>query len=386
MGSFQFITKPRGRRKLGKITASLNEELAKVQWGEYRLGDLFEKINTKKVEAVEDGDLPATTAVLSNNQLGKKVSKTNATVLKSVISATANGFGRTFYQPKEFTVLQDSYAIKLKNNDCIGEKVGMFLVSSLNKIYNKYDWGKKSGWERVKNDYIKLPTKNNEIDFQFMEDFIAELEAQRIAELEAYLTVTGLKNYQLTEDEKYALEQLEKIFLTSYKYKLGDLFEINNTTGFNKDQLTIGNQYDYITRTSNNQGILQTTGFVNHKNLNPSKTWSLGLLQMDFFYRKREWYAGQFVRMIEPKINFLEKTTLFMTTILNKQKSILLNVLVRDVDTTFNNLKVKLPTQNNEIDFEFMETLISAVQKLVIKEVVDWTDAKINATQEVINR
>jgi len=40
------------------------------------------------------------------------------------------------------------------------------------------------------------------------------------------------------------------------------LFEIENTLSFNKDKLTIGDEYDYITRTSQNQGILQTTGFV----------------------------------------------------------------------------------------------------------------------------
>lgn len=31
-----------------------------------------------------------------------------------------------------------------------------------------------------------------------MEEFIAELEAQRIAELEAYLSAAGLKNFELT--------------------------------------------------------------------------------------------------------------------------------------------------------------------------------------------
>ena len=47
--------------------------------------------------------------------------------------------------------------------------------------------------------------------------------------------------------------------------------------------LTDGNEYDYITRTSLNQGVLQTTGFVNDENINNAGTWSLGLLQMDFF-------------------------------------------------------------------------------------------------------
>ena len=83
------------------------------------------------------------------------------------------------------------------------------------------------------------------------------------------------------------------------------MFEIESTLSFNKDVLVEGVEYDYVTRTSQNQGILQTTGFVNKENINPAGTWSLGLLQMDFFYREKPWYAGQFVRKII--INSCEK-------------------------------------------------------------------------------
>ncbi|EQL77071.1 hypothetical protein N410_01500 [Helicobacter pylori GC26] len=58
------------------------------------------------------------------------------------------------------------------------------------------------------------------------------------------------------------------------------MFEIEKILSFNKDALTQGQDYDYITRTSQNQGVLQTTGFVNAENLNPPFTWSLGLLQI----------------------------------------------------------------------------------------------------------
>ncbi|MGN8476847.1 restriction endonuclease subunit S [Helicobacter pylori] len=34
------------------------------------------------------------------------------------------------------------------------------------------------------------------------------------------------------------------------EFKLGDLFEIEKTLSFNKDALTQGQDYDYITRTS----------------------------------------------------------------------------------------------------------------------------------------
>ena len=137
---------------------------------------------------------------------------------------------------------------------------------------------------------------------------------------------------------------------------------------FNADRLVSGTEYDYVTRTSLNQGILQTTGFVNEENINPAGTWSLGLLQMDFFYRKKPWYAGQFIRKITPKIEIPESSILFFSTLLNKQKPRLLSVLVRDVDNVFLSTKICLPTNNGKIDFEFMESFIAELEAQRVAE------------------
>ena len=162
------------------------------------------------------------------------------------------------------------------------------------------------------------------------------------------------------------------------------MFEILSTPSFNADKLVDGDEYDYVTRTSFNQGVLRKTGFVNQDNINKEGTWSLGLLQMDFFYRKNPWYAGQFVRKIVPKISLDDNSIIFFTTLLNKQKQKLLNVLVRDVDRTFSNSYIQLPTKDGKIDFEFMELLISAVQKLAIKDVVLYADEKIQSTKKIV--
>ncbi len=163
------------------------------------------------------------------------------------------------------------------------------------------------------------------------------------------------------------------------EFRLGDLFEIEKTLSFNKDALTQGQDYDYITRTSQNQGVLQTTGFVNAENLNPPFTWSLGLLQMDFFYRKKSWYAGQFMRKITPKTEIENKinsrTAHYFTTLLNALKRPLLSVLVRDIDKTFREQKIQLPlkptakTQTLEdIDFHFMEKFIAELEQCRLAE------------------
>ncbi len=174
------------------------------------------------------------------------------------------------------------------------------------------------------------------------------------------------------------------------EFKLGDLFEIEKTLSFNKDALTQGQDYDYITRTSQNQGVLQTTGFVNAENLNPPFTWSLGLLQMDFFYRKKSWYAGQFMRKITPKTEIKNKINSriahYFTTLLNALKRPLLSVLVRDIDKTFREQKIQLPlkpTANTQtlkdIDFHFMETFIAELEQCRLAELEQCRLAELQA-------
>ena len=163
------------------------------------------------------------------------------------------------------------------------------------------------------------------------------------------------------------------------EYRLGELFEIYNTLSFNTDVLVDGKEYDYVTRTSFNQGVLRTTGFVNKTNINSSGTWSLGLLQMDFFYRSKEWYAGQFVRKIVPKIEIPQEAVMFFTTVLNKQKKSLLSVLVRDVDKTFRETIVRLPIKNNKIDFDFMESFIAELEAERIAELEAERIAELSA-------
>ncbi len=43
-----------------------------------------------------------------------------------------------------------------------------------------------------------------------------------------------------------------------------------------------------------------------------------------------------------------------------------------------------LPTKNGKPDYYFMETLISAVQKFIIKDVIQYADRKINTTKMIV--
>ncbi|GAA8488596.1 restriction endonuclease subunit S [Helicobacter pylori] len=413
----------------------LSSQLNAIKWGEFKLGDLFEKLDLKfkkkifnkqkdisKVQTSEF-DLPLVNAKNGDNGImyyGRSSDFESAEMTIDIVNDGAVSTANVYPQPLKTGVLYNAYLIKPKFTPT-RETLLFFTPCIYKAIKLKFSYENKASWNKVKNELISLPLKPtantqtlDDIDFHFMETFIAELEQCRLAELEqcrlaeleAYLKATGLENTTLSSDEENALNVFNNsgggggntpCGLTWQHFRLGDLFEIEKTLSFNKDALTQGEDYDYITRTSQNQGVLQTTGFVNAENLNPPFTWSLGLLQMDFFYRKKSWYAGQFMRKITPKAEIENKinsrTAHYFTTLLNALKRPLLSVLVRDIDKTFREQKIQLPlkpTANaqtlEDIDFNFMCTLINALMKQIIQGVVQYCSAKIQAAKEIISQ
>lgn len=399
----------------------LSSQLNAIKWGEFRLGDLFEVLSSKKIyhantikihDTQIESSYPYVVCTTTNNGIkGFIIDDPTFTNEKNTLSFAQDTF-TVFYQKQPYftgnkvKILKPKFAFK-------SPKILHFISAILQFILKPLTWGLGSTTESIAEFKFSLPLKPTantqsleDIDFDFMEKFIAELEQCRLAELQAYLKATGLENTTLSNEEENALNVFNgnnsgggntPCGLTWQSFRLGDLFEIEKTLSFNKDALTQGQDYDYITRTSQNQGVLQTTGFVNAENLNPPFTWSLGLLQMDFFYRKKSWYAGQFMRKITPKTEIENKINSriahYFTTLLNALKRPLLSVLVRDIDKTFREQKIQLPlkptakTQTLDgIDFHFMRTLINALMKQIIQGVVQYSGAKIQATKEVISQ
>lgn len=380
--------------------------MQKVEWGDFKIEDVLDwqpqkEIDPLKLEDLKDetemiypfyGQATTNNGIISYNQLTNTV--LNNEKGKPTILIHSNN-QNIIYLETPFYLKDGHGATSVLQAKKLNKVNQMFFIGAIERVIKtKYSYNNKATKIELKNSIINLPVKNGNLDYEFMESFIAELETQRVLEmeiernsqLEAHLFASGLKDYHLTNEEKQVLKDFESGKLISREYKLEDLFEIQNTLSFNKNSLTEGSQYDYITRTSLNQGVLRETGFVNRENINTSGNWSLGLLQMDFFYRKKDWYAGQFIRKVVPKFSLNGFTILYFSVIFNKQKKNLLTGLVRDVDDTFLNTKIHLPSLNNQLNFELIETFITAIQKLVIKDVVMFADKKIETTKSVIQK
>lgn len=370
------------RWKLGKVETSLNEKLKNVKWGEFKLGDLFD-INPTKYYRLQNeeiinknGKVPlVSNSSTDNGIMGFSNLEANNTGNSITCSDTTLGAETMFYQEKDFIGYSHIQHLVPKFEPFNKSIATAIISASIISTSKKYDYGNKFNRVAMNKTKIQLPSKNGKIDFDFIQNTLTEIEISRIEKLETFIIKIGLKNYELSEQEKQVLSDFENDKLDDFT--ISKLFNIHNTKSFNKNKLVVGNEYDYVTRTSQNQGVFDKTGFVNRQNINISGNWSLGLMQMDFFYRKNPWYAGQFVRKISFKEELNEKKAIYFSTLLNKFKEKLLTVLVRDVDKLFLESKLRLPiTKNGEINYDSIETLISATQKLVIKDLILYMEKK----------
>lgn len=92
-----------------------------------------------------------------------------------------------------------------------------FAVAMQKSMMGRFSYGKKLRSSQSEDFTMHLPvTDDGAIDFDFMESFIAELEAERVAELSAYLTVSGLDNYELSSEEESVLKNFQSLKWDTY--------------------------------------------------------------------------------------------------------------------------------------------------------------------------
>ncbi len=81
-----------------------------------------------------------------------------------------------------------------------------------------------------------------------------------------------------------------------------------------------------------------------------------------------------------------KKIRLFFITCINKNQIMFLDYS-SNATNKLPNLTIQLPTtQDGGMDFNFMHTLINALMKQTIQGVVEYCDAKIQATKEIISQ
>lgn len=380
MGSLQHLkTTKHSGGKLGKINAPLNEKLKTVEWGEFKVGDFFE-IGTGSLLSNDDlttGKVPRISAKSDNNgTLGYFDTENlpNARHFENFI--TVNFFGTDggiFYHPYKASVEMKVHTLKISNIE-FNSKTGRFIAAALKQSFLGFGYGSQLSSSKLKNlnFKIQLPiSTNGEIDFEFMESFIAEVEAERIAELETYLLANGLKDYALTAEEQKALDDFEN--LTWQTFNLEKLFGKSTRGKRLKSADRISGDLPFVTAGETDEGVSAFIG-------NDVHIFSENTTTIDMFgsakYRNYKYGGDDHIAVVHteklPKFASIFVTTAIHKSSYNGQFHYGRNFYAKDADE----LNISLPVKQQEPDYATMETVISAVQKLVIKELVLFVDRK----------
>ncbi|WP_273896776.1 restriction endonuclease subunit S [Helicobacter pylori] len=403
----------------------LSSQLNAIKWGEFKLGDLFEIRPTKAYNLTNSHlfDSNAKNPVVTNSSLNNGISgysslepteKGNQITYSD--TTTSEGI---FYQKRPFigySHVQGLYS--LKYHEFWNEKTLLYIVVAFKKVAcGRFDYGNKFNRKIASEMSIILPTNpHGDIDFHFMEQFIAELEQCRLAELEqcrlaeleqcrlaeldAYLKATGLENTTLSSDEENALNVFNNSIggntpcgLTWQSFRLGDLFEVlPYKKRFDANKVNIyasktKDTYPYVVRTSLNNGI---RGYLkeNTNFLNAGNTISFGQDTATMFYQEKPYFTGDKIKILRCKNpNFNKINALFFITSLTKAFRNFSWGSASFSVSIIENQNISLPTnQDGGIDFNFMHTLINALMKQTIQGVVQYSGAKIQATKEIISQ
>lgn len=389
-------------------------------WKEFKLDELFGKPirGTRLVkEQRVTGNIPLITAGFNNQGVAEFISNEEQTTFDGGL--TIDMFGNCFY--RDYAFKADDNILVFDSKD-ISKEAKLFIVTSINKVTKGlYSYGNQYRMKEFSDTIIKLPVKESEeIDWEYMQERITELEQERITELEQYLIATGLNDYELTDEDKDILATKltdggvsqnstsgNGCLKEARMFRVGDLFEKKTMKGYPKVKENLDtNETGYHVYGQNimwqyPQKVVMDEIYL-HK-VNPEHpilayTSSVGEIGMidESFYRSGD--NGAFQGLF-PKWENNRYEVQYVLSILRRyftnfgystsMANIIDLIFILPIQTDTNNTPVI--DQNHTYhpdgyipDWTYMEKYIRAIEKVVIKDVVDYKDSIIAKTKEIV--
>lgn len=384
----------------------------------FRIGDLFD-IHPTSAYKLKNDELFATEGsvpVLSNSSVNNGISGycgLKPTEKGNIItfSDTTTGADTMFYQANPFIGYPHVQGMYPLQPDKWNEKSYLYVISSIRRSAGDgWSYAVKFNRTLVKALQIELPIIESsdlchvytvdDIDWPYMQDRIAELEQDRIAELEAYLAATGLDDYELTDEDKAVLGD-EKDFAN---YRLGEIFSVESINKLSvkgknyvmdKDIISEDGTVPYIAAISTNNGI---TGYSNHAANNAGNCITLSTTadsSNTVFYQEQPFIGRQQIagiRRVDGEI--MERYVgLYLTAAIRKitrqfnYANKLTKEYLKNCDILLPVIASPYPNHTytiDDIDWQYMEQYIRAMEKLAIADVVKYKDKVIAMTKEVV--
>lgn len=389
----KFLTSPR--------LAELKKEFEQNggEWKEFKIGELFSvssnpQLNKESFHFSTNGQYPYFTRTVFNNGILGYVDYLDDEHKISGNSIAVGMLGmQFFYMPSDFYAGQFTKTVFPKFKE-FNEKLAIYFIAFFNKLQKILQGVLVRDFEKIfcESKMLLPATRDGTPDFSYMERYIVELEQARVSELAAYLRAAGLENYDLTAAEQNALDDFKNGKIRFKEFKItgeNGIFSVKNTHSILKNQIipNSGN-YPYVTAGETNNSILTYISY-DESFLEKGNSIMIAGKSMVITYQEKNYFSNDSHNLslsLKIESNKTYKHFLFLVSALYKS---LHNKYSWGDSISKEKIKkdhLWLPViDDKNIDYNFMESFITAQQKLAIRDVVLWKDKILSKTLEVIN-
>ena len=363
-----------------------------VTYKEFKIDDLFEVAQGRRLKKsdFQDGDIPFVMASSKNNGVVAYLSNPVTTNTNFI---TADILGNVFYQDSLVGYGDDNCGLKLKNGH-ESEAVYLYLTTVISKFKPMASYGNKLRGKWYVEQLIQLPVKpgtdevnysEDDIDWDYMEQFIKEIECSQISKLDVYLQETGLDNTRLTEEEQTLLSAEP----TFGEFKVGDLFDVEQGRRLKKSDFQDGD-IPFVMASSKNNGVVASLSNPVTTNTNFITVDILGNV---FYQDGLVGYGDDNCGLKLKNGHQSEAVYLYLTTVISKFKP-MASYGNKLRGKWYTEQLIQLPlkpgtdvnhTSEDDIDWDYMEAYIRAMEKQVIANTVTYKDTLIAKTKELVN-
>ncbi|KJQ75214.1 restriction endonuclease subunit S [Streptococcus oralis] len=342
-------------------------KLTDVEWGEFKVKDIFEVTNSKPYHKnnlkITKKGIPYITRTSFNNGLEEIVENINVHKNpKNTISLGAEN-ADFFYQSVEYITGNKMYIIQ---NDNISKNVGIFLVQSFRNSIKDcgFGYGKGLTGTRFKERIVILPMDSQgQPNWQFMEDYIKQEQKQQVQKIIDYYE---RKLVELAGD----VAGLDKVEWKTFRFT--EVFqEIQRGKRLTKANQTDGPK-PYISSTSENNGvdafIGNETGVRKFEDvLTLANSGSVG----STFYQQFEFVASDHVTALKSE-NADKYAYLFLSTVVKRlEEKYSFNREINDTRIKREKLILPVDKEGNP-NFQYMSDFVKKLELDKAQEVLEY--------------
>nr|WP_262906720.1 restriction endonuclease subunit S [Tenacibaculum dicentrarchi] len=188
----------------------------------------------------------------------------------------------------------------------------------------------------------------------------------------------GLHDYELSAKEKQVLLDFEKDKFE--EFNVIDIFDVKNTGNIlSRDIVKNSGVTPYLCASSENNAISSYISY-DEKYLEKGNCVFIGGKTFVVSYQEKDFFSNDSHNLSLSLKNEEKRdklTQLYLATCINKSLGYKYSWGNSISGTKIKKDKVKLPIKSKKPDYEIMETLISAIQKTVVKDVVLYVKNKL---------